>query len=726
MRRTFLISTGLIIATLAAFWPLHHAEFINFDDPVYVTNNENVFGGLTWHGVIWAFTAIRGGNWHPLTWLSHMLDCQLFGDKAGGHHLVNVGFHAANTVLLFLLLRRMTGAAWRSAFVAALFALHPLHVESVAWISERKDVLSTFFGLLALTTYVRYAEGRSAKVGERPHSALWYVMTLVWFCLGLMSKPMLVTLPFVMLLLDFWPLQRIYDLRYTIYESKDLQSEPQIEASSAPLASPTSRKSQIVYRKLLLEKLPFFGLSVLLSAVTFLAQKEGGAVINLQKMSLGDRLANASISYLEYLAKTFWPAKLAAYYPFGSRLPIIEALVAASVLIGITLLALMLARLAPYVAVGWLWFAGTLVPVIGLVQVGSQTMADRYSYLPLVGLFIAVVWGVEEITAGWRWQRLTLALSGGSILAACFICTQSQVKYWQNSIMLFSHTIQATGDNALAQQNLGHALSLAGRPDEAIEHLSEAIRIRPGYEQAYFNRGNQYGVQGKLEQAIADFREAVRYKPDYEQAYCNLGKALVLQGKMEEARTNFMEALRYKPDYAEAHTKLGNVLVLQGNFQDAREHLSAAVRVQPDYDEGQYYLGAALVRQGEYREASAHLRAAVKLKPDYASALNDLGWLLATCTDAQVRNVPEAIHCATRACELTGKADPMYLDTLAVAQSEAGQFAEAIALTQKAIREATTRGDSVTAAQLETHLNFYRAGRSYTQGVADSNPPNRR
>ncbi|HZQ46902.1 MAG TPA: tetratricopeptide repeat protein, partial [Verrucomicrobiae bacterium] len=373
------------------------------------------------------------------------------------------------------------------------------------------------------------------------------------------------------------------------------------------------------------------------------------------------------------------------------------------------------------VAVGWLWFAGTLVPVIGLVQVGSQTMADRYSYFPLIGIFIAVAWGAAEISEGWRWQRLTLAFGGVGLLAACFICTQIQVKYWQNSITLFSHTIQVTGDNAMAQQNLGHALSLAGRPDEAIRHLDEAIRIKPGFPQAYFNRGSQYGVQGKLEQAIADFREAIHYNPGYEQAYCNLGKALVLKGELEEARTNFLAALRCKPDYAEAHAKLGNLLVLQSNYKEALEHLSAAVRIQPDYDEGQYYLGAALVRQGAYREAADRLRAAVKLKPDYASALNDLGWLLATCTDARVRNVPEAIRAAARACELTGQTDPMYLDTLAVAQSEAGQFAEAIALTEKAVRQAATKGDSAVAAQLETHLKFYQAGRTYSQGVADPN-----
>jgi tetratricopeptide (TPR) repeat protein len=687
MRRLALISLLLVVLTVAAYWSVRRAEFTNFDDTVYVTHNENVFRGLTRPGVVWAFTTVHGSNWHPLTWLSHMLDCQVFGDKAGGHHLVSVGLHAANAVLLFLLLRRMTGAVWRSAFVAALFALHPLHVESVAWISERKDVLSTFFGLNTLGAYVRYVE--PSKV-QSPKSKVWYGLALVCYALGLMSKPMLVTVPFVMLLLDFWPLRRFHN------------------------ENPQSTLKNLL--PLLREKLPFFGLAVLSSGVTYWAQKTGGAVVTMQKMTLADRLANASVSYLEYLSKTFWPAKLAAFYPFPTALPEREAILGALVLAGATVLALALARRAPYVAVGWLWFGGTLVPVIGLVQVGGQAMADRYTYVPLVGLFVAVAWGVTEATAGWRWQRLTVGFCGGSLLAACFVCTQAQARYWQNSITLFSHAIQVTGDNALAQHNLGHALSVAGKQDEALEHLDEALRIKPGYPQAYFNRGNAYGVQGKVEQAIADYREAIHYKPDYEQAYCNLGKGLALEGKLEEARTNFLEALRCKPDYAEAHTKLGNVLALEGRTGEALEHLRAAVRIQPDYDEGQYYLGAALAKRRQFREAAACLRAAIKANPGYASALNDLGWLLATCSDAQVRNVPEAIGYARRACKLTGNTDPMYLDTLAVAESEAGQFTEASALTEKAIAEATAAGDSALAAQLQTHLDLYRTGRAYTQG----------
>ena len=385
MRRPALVCIILVVSTLAAYWLVRRAEFTNFDDPVYVTNNPDVFRGLTWHGVLWAFTTIHGSNWHPLAWLSHMADCEMFGGKAGGHHLVNVGLHAANAVLLFLLVRRMTRAVWRSAFVAALFALHPLHVESVAWISERKDVLSTFFGLLTLGAYARYAKKSivrgqwsesSSEASGTPatdngqrtthHASRYYVLSLFFFALGLMSKPMLVTLPFVMLLLDYWPLGRF---ELTMHKSKLETLLP-----------------------LLREKLPFFGLAGLSSAVTYWAQKIGGAVVTMQKMPLADRLANAFVSYLEYLIKTFWPARLAAYYPFSAELPETEAILGALVLVGMTVLALGLARRAPYLVVGWLWFAGTLVPVIGLVQVGSQAMADRYTYVPLVGLFVAVVW----------------------------------------------------------------------------------------------------------------------------------------------------------------------------------------------------------------------------------------------------------------------------------------------------------------------------------------------
>jgi tetratricopeptide (TPR) repeat protein len=358
------------------------------------------------------------------------------------------------------------------------------------------------------------------------------------------------------------------------------------------------------------------------------------------------------------------------------------------------------------------------VPVIGLVQVGSQGMADRYTYIPLIGLFVALTWGVAGATARWSRQRLALGFGGAFTLAACIACTRAQVTYWQNSITLFSHTLQVTEDNALAHQNLGHALSMQGNQREAIAHFDEALQLQPDFATAYFNRGNAYGVQGLVDQAIADYRQAIRCQPNYEQAYCNLAKGLALQNRLEEARTNFLAALRYKPDYAEAHTKLGNVLMLLGAPDEALVHLRAGAKFEPDNCEGQYYLGAALAHEQRFAEAIAAFRAAVRANTNYAPALNDLAWMLATRPEPGLRNVPEAIRCARRACELTDYKEPSHLDTLGVAQAEAGQFAEAIDLTEKAAALAAAAGDTALEAELQSHLKLYRAGRRYRQDTA--------
>jgi protein O-mannosyl-transferase len=691
LRVPALIGVALTVGTLAAYWPVRQAGFLNFDDPDYVTNNPDVFHGLTWHGVGWAFRTVHASNWHPLTWLSHMLDCSIFGEYAGGHHWVNVGFHAANACLLFLLWWRMTGALGRSAFVAALFALHPLHVESVAWISERKDVLSTFFALLTLLSYARYVQQSSVR---GPKSRLWYGLALSCFILGLLSKPMLVTLPFVMLLLDYWPLQR------------------------PPPKTPDSRLKTLL--PLVREKAPFFAFSVASAVVTFFAQKTGGAVVTMEKMPITDRLGNAVVSYAQYLLKTVWPSNLSVFYPFAAELWIVEVLLCLVILTALTWLGWLASRRTPAVLVGWLWFVGTLVPVIGLVQVGSQAFADRYTYLPHIGLFVAVAWGVADLTAGWHARPLALALGSAVALTGCFVCTQFQVWHWKNSLTLFTHALQVTRDNPLAEHNLGHALSLIGDQREALYHFNRALRLKPGDPKAHFNRGNLYGVQGRLEEAMADYREAIRHKPDYEQAYCNLAKALAQQSRFDEAHTNFLAALRCKPDYAEAHTKLGNVLLLQGRVEEAMSHLRQAVRMDPAYAEGHYHLAAALARQKKFAEAAASFHAALRASSAYADAANDLAWLLATCPEPNLRNVPEAVRLAQLACELTRYTDPMHLDTLGVAHSEAGQFKEAITWTEKAIALATAAGDAALAAQLRPRLTNYQAGRSYTRSLDGS------
>ena len=700
MRRTLLISIWLVIATLAAYWPVRHAEFLNFDDNQYITHNPRVFHGLTKASMEWAFTTFHASNWHPLTWLSHMLDCQLFSDNAGAHHLVNVALHAANAVLLFLLLRRTTGALWRSALVAALFALHPLHVESVAWISERKDVLSTFFGLLALGAYAEYVSGVRCQVsgGEKmssveeshahltPHASRLYLLVVFFFACSLMSKPMLVTLPCIMLLLDVWPLRRV-DLK-------------------------TSLRKWAKVRPLFVEKIPFLVLSLASATITFCAQRH--ALVKMDAVPLEARVENACLAYGWYLFKAFWPTDLGAFYPYRPELSPTLALVAAVALIAASVLALWLARRAPYVFAGWFWYLGTLVPVIGLVQVGSQAVADRYSYVPLIGIFIIVVWGAAELLEGLKYRRVILGTAGTCLAAGCALVTFFQTLYWNNSITLFERALSVSPENnGLAHHNLGQALSLSGNQREAIFHFRESLRWWPDFAMAHLNWGNSVGIQGNLEEAMMHYREAIRSRPDCEEAYYNLGNACALQGKLGEAENNFRQAIRFKPDYAEALVKLANVLDMQGKIEEGRLNYDAALRARSDYEEAHYYLAGSLARQKQFEAAVTHFRAALKVKPLYSNALNDLAWILATETSPQVRNVPEALRLARRACELTHHSNALYLDTLAVALSEAGQFAEAVASTEKAVAVAKAAGQLEIAEQIEKHLPLYRDGRAY-------------
>jgi tetratricopeptide (TPR) repeat protein len=483
--RSVLIGLALVTVTVAAFYQVYTFEFVNFDDPLYVYENPNIQAGVTLKSIKWAFTSGHAGNWHPLTWLSHMLDWQLFGPDPAGHHLTNLVLHIANTLLLFTVLKQMTRAPWRSAFVAALFAIHPLHIESVAWVTERKDVLSAFFWMLTMLTYVRYAEHPCVKR---------YLLILLSFALGLMTKPMLVTLPFVLLLLDYWPLGRIP------YKQE---------------ISKTSRFGWRMFYHLILEKLPFFGLSAASSIVTFIAQRSGGSVRTWQFLPLDIRIFNALVSYVSYIAKAFYPSRLAVLYPHpGTKLPVWQALLSFLALAGVTIVIIYTARRRRYLAVGWLWYLGTLVPVIGLVQVGLQAMADRYTYLPSIGIFIMVAWGAAELFTSLHLRKIVPAVSAGIILAALLVCTRMQVRYWRDSIFLCGHALEVTEDNHVMHNNYGNALRDKGRFDEAITHFKRSIEINPRYVKAYINLGMVYFREEKIMQAAACWNEALELEPD--------------------------------------------------------------------------------------------------------------------------------------------------------------------------------------------------------------------
>jgi tetratricopeptide (TPR) repeat protein len=590
-----LVYLVLIFVTLVVFHQLPSHDFINLDDDILVYENPHVHAGLNKESIAWAFTTFEAYNYHPLTWLSHMLDCQLFSLRPGMHHLTNLVFHLLNTALLLLVLRRMTGTLWRSGFVAALFALHPLHVESVAWVAERKDLLSAFFWFLTMWAYARYA--------ERP-GLNRYLPVLLFFSLGLLAKPMVVTLPFALLLLDFWPLGRMQ-----FYQAGN---------DSRPL------ESKVPVFRLVWEKIPLFALAAISIVVTFAAQQKGGALKSLEAFPLTTRIANALISYVSYIGKMIWPHNLAVYYPYSGSVPVWQAAGAGLALLCLTVLFLWTARKRPYLAVGWLWYLGTLVPVIGLVQVGSQAMADRYTYLPLVGLFIALAWGVPSLLAGWHHRQSILAVSATVLLVSFTACTWLQLRHWQNSITLFQHTLQVTTNNYFAHNNLGVALAHDGRLNEAIKHYSEALRIKPEAFEVHNNLANVLAAQGSVDEAIEHYFEALQLEPDYDKAHNNLGNALASKGKVEEAINHYSRAIEINPDYAGAHYDLGNALAAQGNMDEAIQHYFEALRVLPDWAGAHNNLGVALEKSGKLKEAIDHYHEALRISPDYARARNNL------------------------------------------------------------------------------------------------------
>jgi len=555
-QRAALISVLLVAGTLLVFSPVADNGFICLDDGKYVTGNSHLRGGFTRENLEWAFTTFHAANWHPITWLSHLADVRLFGLNPAGHHLTSLLVHAANVLLVFLVLGRLTGSRWRSGLAAALFAVHPLHVESVAWISERKDVLSAFFWMSTLVAYTRYARSPGLKR---------YGLTALVFALGLMAKPMLVTLPFILLLLDWWPLGRA--LRPAAGERRQ-----------GPAAA------RFPWLPLVLEKVPLFVLAAASCAVTLRAQQEGWMVKSVKSYPIGVRLANALWSYLRYLGKVVYPANLGIPYPHpGASLPVWQAVVALLILLCLTGGAVRTRRQRPSVLVGWLWFLGALVPVIGLVQVADQAMADRYMYLPLLGLLLAVVWSLPAVAVDKRYRAAAIVAGGAVILAVLGTMSRAQVRLWRDDITLFSRTIQVTPENALAHYNLGTGLARQGNAAAAIRHFREALRMRADFAEAHYNLARALEETGEYDEALGQYRDAVRIMPDYPYALNNLGGALSRSGRIAEAVTWYEKALLLTPEDPELLYNLGTVLSRKGDFAAAAARYAQALRIRPDY-----------------------------------------------------------------------------------------------------------------------------------------------
>jgi tetratricopeptide (TPR) repeat protein len=584
-----LICLGLLAAVLVVYAPVRQFGFVTWDDPQYVSQNPQVLAGLGWQSIRWAFTTTHAGLWVPLTWLSLMLDVEVWGSGAAGHHVTNLLLHAANTLLLFGLLHRSTGALGRSAFVAALFALHPLHVESVAWITERKDVLSTFFGLWALWAWVAYA--------RRPGGARYFAVAAA-FGASLMAKPMLVTLPFLLLLLDVWPLGR---LRLS---------------SSAPDGR---ERHRAVLLALVREKVPLFSISLVAGVVTYLAQERAGAVSALEAVPLGARIQNALVSYVAYIVKMLWPSGLAGLYPQRALPP--TWVLGSAALIGIlTAGAILAARRHPYVPVGWLWYLGTLVPAIGIVQVGIQARADRFTYVPVIGLFIVIAWGAWDLALRWPQRRAALAAAAVAVCVALAAAARAQVEVWRNSFTFWQHAVDVTGENGRARGNLGLALAELGRTGEAIVQYTEAIRITPELVDVHTHLANALARQGNTAGAVAHYQDALRFDPSYLEAHNGLGSALDDQQRYAEAITHYREALRIDPGSAMVHNNLGAALLNLGNVAEAMPQFTEAVRLAPDDVGFRFNAAVVLARAGRGEEAARQAAEVLRRRPDHADA----------------------------------------------------------------------------------------------------------
>jgi protein O-mannosyl-transferase len=677
--KVLVVCCFLLAAVLAVYNPISEHEFLNCDDDSYIYMNRHVSEGLSWENVKWSFTSAAAGNWHPLTWLSHQLDAQMYGihpgmelwkgPEAGGHHFTNALLHAAAAIVLFLALRRMTNALWSSAFVAAMFALHPLRVESVAWAAERKDVLSGLFWMLTLLAYSGYA--------SRP--TVWrYLAVVGFFALGLMSKSMLVTLPCVLLLLDFWPLRRWQPERLAGERNRagDMTAETPSRFARRPLGW------------LILEKVPLLVMSAVVCVIVAGTQQAGGAMSTIVQSPLDVRIANAAISAVAYLGMMIWPVKLAIFYPhplalasYSAERLMLQGIAAAAVLLAITLLVIWNLRRRPYLAVGWFWYLGALVPVIGLVQVGSQARADRYTYLPMIGVSIMLAWGIAELAARSSRVRVAVGIAAAAALGIWLVLTARQVSYWKDSASVFEHAIKVTDNNYFAHSHLGLIYHDHGDEEKSRAEFAEALRIAPSYDAANANLGAYYASHKQYDKAVGCLEAAVRANPFKFPTRANLGSVYTNLGRLDEATAELRQAIKISPSYVQSRLNLAQ----------------------------------ALCRQGDIPGMLAEWREAIRLAPGNAEVRTSAARLLATCTDAAIRNGREAVALAEQAVELTKGEDPSALDALAAAQAETGQFPLAAQTASQAETLATQQGKPALAKSIAARMSLYKDNKPYRE-----------
>ena len=689
----------LVVITWVVFGQTIRYDFVNYDDNEYVYANPAITSGLTPQGIIYSLTGGQARNWHPLTTLSHMLDCQLWGVRAGGHHFTNIILHTIAVVLLFLVLKQMTGAMWQSAFVASLFAIHPLRVESVAWISERKDVLSAVFFMLTLGAYTRYT--RSPSIGR-------YLTMSILFALGLMSKSMLVTVPLVLLLLDYWPLKRF-----------------------AEGFSP---------KKLILEKVPLFTLSAATGVATLLVQQSSMAVV--EKLPVVWRIGNGLVSCVIYVKQMIWPVGLAVFYPhLGDQLPIWKIGLAIVLLGTVSAGTITLPRKRPYLITGWFWYLVMLLPVIGLIQVGSQAHADRYTYLPQIGLYVLLVWAITDALVS-RLQRRILAVAASVAVVALAWCAHDQASYWRDGESLWRHALAVTSRNFMAHDGVGNYLANRGRLDEAIDQFQKALNIFPGYPeietnlilaltkkgrtdeaithleallkehpndaQTHYSLGNALRKRGDLASAMAAYEKALSIQGRYPAAHYALGFTFDQDGQIDEAIAHYQEAIREQPNYPEAYYLLGNDLLKKARVDDAIAAYEQGLKSRPTYPEAQRNIGLALLQKGRPSEAIVHWQNALAAQPDSVDSLNDLAWILATFPDAWIRNANQALALAKRANQLSRDNNPAILRTLAASYAENGRFTEAKVTAERGLQLANAQKNLALANIFEGDLARYR------------------